>query len=169
MTNWPPTERVESRPERAGKSEFRRWEFAGFQGANPANPANTITLAQAGTRMGGWLQRSSRTTRYQGSSSLRIAPVRPTLLPGCYHLGFREIGLRIKKPVSHWTYGLIWLRGQDLNLRPSGYESRRKIAYHQEMWRTSKNLIVNDFPSLTFRVGFAQFRISRPRFALFRA
>jgi hypothetical protein len=59
-----PTRRMESRPERAEKSKFRRWEFAGFQGVNPANPANTITLTQDETSLGGWLQRSSRTTRY---------------------------------------------------------------------------------------------------------
>jgi hypothetical protein len=38
---------MESRPGREEKSEFRRWEFAGFQGVSLAKPANTITLVPA--------------------------------------------------------------------------------------------------------------------------
>jgi sulfur carrier protein ThiS len=59
-----PARRMESRPERAEKSEFYRWEFAGFQGVNSANPANTIILTKAETSLGGGLQRSSQTTKY---------------------------------------------------------------------------------------------------------
>ncbi|CAA7624381.1 Bacteriophage replication gene A protein (GPA) (fragment) [Magnetospirillum sp. SS-4] len=61
------------------------------------------------------------------------------------------------------------MRGQDLNLRPSGYENARKVACYCENWRVPKHLIANDFLPLTFRVGFARIRVPLLRFALFRA
>ena len=57
--------------------------------------------------------------------------------------------LKIKNPINLNVYGILWLRGQDLNLRPPGYE-RALTSF------TSYTFVYHCLISLTYVLNLIQ-------------